>query len=89
VDDQPGYVVGIRAPDWTHIHKLKDGETTDNFFACLACEPNDEVEPIHPKAMPVTLTETEESSGRSGTACLKFCGRAGPWMAPSVPAGGA
>ena len=46
--------------EWTSIRKLKDGETTDDLFAFLTCKPNAVAEPIHPKAMPVMLTETDE-----------------------------
>ena len=42
------------------VRKLKDGETTDDLFAFLTCEPNGVVAPIHPKAMPVILTEADE-----------------------------
>jgi putative SOS response-associated peptidase YedK len=45
---------------WTSVRKLKDGETTDRLFAFLTCPPNAEVGAIHPKAMPVILTEPEE-----------------------------
>lgn len=60
VDDQPAFFAGIWVPEWTSIRKLKDGETTDDLFAFLTCDPNVVVEPIHPKAMPVILTEAEE-----------------------------
>ena len=45
---------------WTSMRKVKDGETTDNLFGFLTCEPNSEVGAIHPKAMPVILTNREE-----------------------------
>ena len=60
VDDRPAFFAGIWVSDWTSIRKLKDGETTDDLFAFLTCDPNAEVKPIHPKAMPVILTEAEE-----------------------------
>jgi putative SOS response-associated peptidase YedK len=42
---------------WTSVRKVKEGETTnDLFFAVLTTEPNAIVEPIHGKAMPMTLT---------------------------------
>ncbi len=53
---------GIWVPQWASIRKLKDGETTDDLYAFLTCEPNAEVSAIHPKAMPVILTEAEEWS---------------------------
>lgn len=60
VDDRPAFFAGIWVPEWTSIRKLKDGETTDDLFAFLTCDPNAVVKPIHPKAMPVILTEAEE-----------------------------
>ncbi len=51
---------GIWVESWASIRKLKDGETTDDLFAFLTTEPNAEVAPIHPKAMPVILTEPDE-----------------------------
>lgn len=46
--------------NWTSVRKVKDGETTDNLFGFLTTKPNDVVGPVHPKAMPVILTEAEE-----------------------------
>ena len=60
VDDRPAFFAGIWVPEWTSIRKLKDGETTDDLFAFLTCDPNAVVEPIHPKAMPVILIEADE-----------------------------
>ena len=45
---------------WTSVRKLKEGETTNDLFAFLTTESNAEVGAIHPKAMPVILTEREE-----------------------------
>ena len=39
---------------------MKEGETTNDIFAFLTTEPNEEVGAIHPKAMPVVLTAREE-----------------------------
>jgi putative SOS response-associated peptidase YedK len=58
--DRPAFFAGLWVPAWTSIRKLKDGETTDDLFAFLTCEPNRVVEPIHPKAMPAILTEAWE-----------------------------
>ncbi|WP_322889297.1 MULTISPECIES: SOS response-associated peptidase [unclassified Yoonia] len=55
--DQPAFFAGIWVPEWRSMRKLKDGETTDDLFAFLTCEPNGVVAPIHPKAMPVILTD--------------------------------
>jgi putative SOS response-associated peptidase YedK len=46
--------------NWTSVRKLKEGETTNDLSTFLTTEPNTVVAPIHPKAMPVILTTTEE-----------------------------
>lgn len=38
----------------------EEGETTDDLYAFLTCPPRAEVKAIHPKAMPVILTEPDE-----------------------------
>jgi len=58
--DRPVFFAGMWVPRWTSVRKLKDGATTDDLFAFLTCEPNAEVAAIHPKAMPVILTEPQE-----------------------------
>jgi len=45
---------------WTSVRKVQEGETTNDLFAFLTTEPNAIVGPIHPKAMPVILTRTDE-----------------------------
>lgn len=57
---QPAFFAGIWVPQWTSIRKLKDGETTDNLYGFLTCDPNPLVASIHPKAMPVILTKPDE-----------------------------
>ena len=42
---------------WTSVRKVKEGETTNDIFAFLTTEPNRVVGAIHPKAMPVILTD--------------------------------
>jgi putative SOS response-associated peptidase YedK len=59
-DDRPAFFAGIQVPGWTSVRKVKDGETTDDLFAFLTCEPNTEVRAVHPKAMPVLLTDPVE-----------------------------
>ncbi|MGB3624572.1 MAG: SOS response-associated peptidase [Henriciella sp.] len=44
---------------WTSVRKLKEGETTNDLFGFLTTEANGIVGAIHPKAMPVVLTEPE------------------------------
>jgi putative SOS response-associated peptidase YedK len=57
---RPMFFAGIWVPRWTSIRKLKDGATTDDLFAFLTCEPNGVVGAIHPKAMPVILSDADE-----------------------------
>ncbi len=45
---------------WTSVRKLKEGETTNDLFAFLTTDANAEVGAVHPKAMPVILTEPDE-----------------------------
>ncbi len=54
------FFAGIWVPQWTSVRKVKDGVVTTDLFAFLTCEPNSVVAPIHPKAMPVLLTEPDE-----------------------------
>lgn len=59
-DDRPlAFFAGIWTR-WTSVRKVKEGETTNDLFAFLTCEPNAEVSAIHPKAMPVILTRADE-----------------------------
>lgn len=46
--------------DWTCTRKLAEGEVTCDLFAFLTKAPNAEVGAIHPKAIPVILTEPGE-----------------------------
>jgi putative SOS response-associated peptidase YedK len=48
---------GIWVEGWTSTRKVKEGPVSADFFAFLTTTPNAEVAPIHPKAMPVILTE--------------------------------
>ena len=59
-DDRPACFAGITVASWTSVRKVKDGETTDDLFGFLTTEPNAEVGAIHPKAMPVILTEPDD-----------------------------
>lgn len=54
------FFAGIWTPQWTSVRKIRTGEETIDLFAFLTTEPNREVGAIHPKAMPVILTEPEE-----------------------------
>lgn len=46
--------------NWTSVRKAKEGEVTADVFGFLTCEPNAEVKRVHPKAMPLILTTTDE-----------------------------
>ena len=60
-DPEPlAFFAGIWTPDWTSVRKLKDGPVTADLCGFLTTEPNAEVAAVHPKAMPVILTEPEE-----------------------------
>lgn len=59
-EDKPMFFAGIEVRGWKSVRKVKEGETTDDLYAFLTCEPNAEVKAIHPKAMPVILTEQGE-----------------------------
>ncbi|SEN42399.1 Putative SOS response-associated peptidase YedK [Paracoccus alcaliphilus] len=58
--DAQMFFAGIEVRDWRSVRKVKDGETKDDLFAFLTCEPNSEVKAVHPKAMPVILTRPDE-----------------------------
>lgn len=58
--DAPMFFAGIEVRGWTSVRKVKDGETTDDLFAFLTTTPNEEVGRVHPKAMPVILTQPDE-----------------------------
>lgn len=58
--DRPMFFAGIETRAWCLVRKVKDGETEDDLFAFLTCPPNAEVGAVHPKAMPVILTEPGE-----------------------------
>lgn len=45
---------------WTSVRKMKDGEVTVDAFGFLTTDANKTVGEIHPKAMPVILTDPEE-----------------------------
>ncbi|MGF7162521.1 putative SOS response-associated peptidase YedK [Rhodoligotrophos appendicifer] len=53
------FFAGLWTP-WTCVRKVKEGEVSCDLYGFLTTEPNAEVAPIHPKAMPVILTTAEE-----------------------------
>lgn len=54
------YFAGIWVPSWTSVRKIKTGEETIDLFGFLTTEPNAEVRAVHPKAMPVILTNLDD-----------------------------
>jgi putative SOS response-associated peptidase YedK len=59
-EDRPLAVfAGIWTP-WSCVRKIKTGWETFDAYGFLTTEPNADVSPIHPKAMPVILTTEEE-----------------------------
>ena len=46
--------------NWTSVRKVKEGEVTCDLFAFLTTDANTEVASVHPKAMPVILTQPEQ-----------------------------
>lgn len=54
------FFAGVYHPGWTGVRKIKTGLETIDLFGFLTTEPNAEVGAIHPKAMPVILTDDEE-----------------------------
>ncbi len=59
-DDRPlAFFAGVWA-SWTSTRKKAEGEVTAEVFGFLTTEPNAEVGTVHPKAMPVILTRSEE-----------------------------
>ncbi|MCO6050816.1 SOS response-associated peptidase [Mesorhizobium sp. RP14(2022)] len=59
-DDTPLFAFAAIWTPWTGVKKVKDGEQDFELFGFLTTEPNEVVKPIHPKAMPVILTESDE-----------------------------
>jgi len=60
-DSRPlAFFAGIYVPAWTSVRKMKEGEVTSDLYGFLTCDPNADVAPIHPKAMPVIFTKPEE-----------------------------
>jgi len=60
-EDRPlAFFAGIWTPAWTGVRKVKTGIETTDLFAFLTTDPNAEVGAIHPKAMPVILTTSDD-----------------------------
>ena len=54
-----GFFAGIWTR-WNSVRKVKEGPTTNDLYAFLTTDANAEVGAIHPKAMPVILTNPSE-----------------------------
>lgn len=59
-EDRPLIAFAGLWTNWTSVRKAKEGEVTIDVFGFLTCEPNAEIKRVHPKAMPVILTTSEE-----------------------------
>lgn len=59
-EDRPlAFLAGLWT-QWTSVRRLKEGELTADLHGFLTCEPNAQVRPVHPKAMPVILTRPDD-----------------------------
>ena len=60
-DPEPlAFFAGVHVQDWTCVRKIKNGPETCDLFAFLTTEPSEPVKSVHPKALPVILTEPDE-----------------------------
>jgi putative SOS response-associated peptidase YedK len=59
-DEPLAFFAGVHVRDWTCVRKIKTGVETCDLFAFLTTEPSEPVKSVHPKAMPVILTEPDE-----------------------------
>lgn len=59
-DGEPLMVFAGLWTRWTGVRKVKEGEIETDVYGILTTEPNAEIAPIHPKAMPVILATAEE-----------------------------
>ncbi|MRL69772.1 SOS response-associated peptidase [Brevundimonas sp. SPF441] len=60
-DPEPlAFFAGLHLQAHTSVRKIKTGMETIDVFAFLTTEPNAEVGAVHPKAMPVILTQSDE-----------------------------
>ncbi|WP_246763674.1 SOS response-associated peptidase family protein [Rhizobium bangladeshense] len=54
------FFAGIWVPQWESVRKVKEGLTVNDLFGFLTTEPNGVVAPVHQKAMPAILTNSDE-----------------------------
>lgn len=58
--EPPAFFAGIHLQAHTSVRKIKTKMETIDVFAILTTQPNAEVGAVHPKAMPVILTQPDE-----------------------------
>ncbi|WP_292037458.1 SOS response-associated peptidase [Brevundimonas sp. UBA4553] len=58
--DPLAFFAGIHRLDWTGVRRAKTGRETIDLMAFLTTEPSEPVKSVHPKAMPVILTEPDD-----------------------------
>ncbi len=54
------FFAGIWVPQWESVRKVKEGLTVNDLYGFLTTGPNGIVEPVHQKAMPVILADSDE-----------------------------
>lgn len=60
-EEEPlGFFAGIQLEGWQGVRKIKSGWETADLFAFLTTDPSEPVKSVHPKAMPVILTDPDE-----------------------------
>lgn len=59
-DKEPLFFFAGIWTEWVGVRKPSEGKQNHTLFAFLTSDPNTVVAPIHPKAMPVILTEKSE-----------------------------
>lgn len=59
-DEPLAFFAGIHLPGWSGVRKIKTGKETIDLMAFLTTDPSEPVKSVHPKAMPVILTEPDE-----------------------------
>lgn len=60
-DPEPlAFFAGIHLPGWQGVRKIKTKWETADLFAFLTTDPSEPVKSVHPKAMPVILTQADE-----------------------------
>ncbi|QBX38114.1 SOS response-associated peptidase [Brevundimonas sp. S30B] len=60
-DPEPlAFFAGVQVQGWSCVRKIRTGPETCDLFAFLTTDPSEPVKSVHPRAMPVILTSTEE-----------------------------